>query len=421
MLSKEAHQSDMPNIRDTSAKRKNAVRYAARGVYAEKHEVHVAVGKANAAVSSRPLFPGAFCTIAPDVLTQDAAHCLVMHADGAGSKSAVAYLMYKELGDARVFAGLAQDALVMNIDDMLCVGATGPFLVSNTIGRNAKRIPGDALEAMIDGFGKAAAQLGELGVEVHLNGGETADIGDLTPTVVVDATAVARMARQHVKDNRGIQAGDIIVGLASAGQARYETLPNSGMGSNGLTSARHDLLSKHYFNTYPETCDSSIPKNLRYCGPFRVQDSLPGSPLTIGKALLSPTRSYAPLILPLLAEPSLRVSALIHCTGGGQTKCLRSGQGIHFVKNTPFELPPLFKVLHETSGAAWRELYQVFNMGWRFEVVGEAAILPFLETLGQKWGVRVQQVGVCQKSTQTEHNQLSIHTPTGIENYQLAV
>ena len=405
-------------------RRLGAERYALRGVCTAKHEVHAALNALNALQPNSQLFGGAFCTIAPDVLSASSAHCLVMHADGAGTKSAVAYLMYQETDDASAFAGLAQDALVMNIDDMLCVGARGPFLVSNTIGRHAKRIPAVALEALLGGFASSAAQLNQLGLEVHLSGGETADIGDLTPTLVVDATAIARMPREQVMDSRGIQKGDIIVGLSSAGQATYEAAPNSGIGSNGLTSARHDLLSKYYLKHYPETCDSTTPESLRYCGPFRLNDALEETSLTIGQALLSPTRTYAPLLLPLLAESvqgNARISALVHCTGGGQTKCLRSGEGIHFIKHTPFTPPPLFKALRKASQASWRELYQVFNLGWRFEVIGEPALLPFLQAQGKRFGVAVQQVGVCQKSSQAGYNQLTLRTPDNTDEcYALA-
>jgi phosphoribosylformylglycinamidine cyclo-ligase len=363
------------------------------------------------------LFPGAFCKIVPDHLGGQQTHCLAMHADGAGTKSALAYLWYKETGDAAVFRGIAQDALVMNVDDLLCVGARGPFLVSNTIGRNARLVPGEVIAQLVAGFEQQAAAFAGWGMELVLTGGETADVGDLVRTVIVDSTVTVRMPREEVIDNQGVQPGNVIIGLASDGQASHEPVANSGMGSNGLTSARHDLLRADYGERYPETVEPGMPEELRYSGPFALDDPLPGTALSIGQALLSPTRTYAPLINQLLQGHREHISALVHCTGGGQTKNLRVGRGIHYLKDAPFTPPPLFAAIQQTSGASWREMYQVFNMGHRMEVIGDAALLPVLEDLGRAHGIAVRQVGHCEAATDAEKNQVTVHTPGGPELY----
>jgi phosphoribosylformylglycinamidine cyclo-ligase len=395
-------------------------RYRARGVSAQKEDVHAAVGAADPG-----LFPGAFCKLVPDVLSGDPAGCLAMHADGAGTKSVVAYLAYRESGDVRVFEGIAQDALVMNVDDLLCVGALGPYLYSNTIGRHARRLPGEVLQALLHGFARLEAQYADWGMPLLATGGETADVGDVVATLLLDVTVVTRLRRDAVVANDGVRPGDIVVGLASDGQASYEPRYNSGIGSNGLTSARHDLLSSTYAARYAESFDPETPADLRYSGPFRLEAPVPDTPLTVGQALLSPTRSYAPLIKALLEGHRDQVGALVHCTGGGQTKCLRTGRGLHYVKDTLFEPPPLFRLIRRVSGTDWRELYQVFNMGHRLEVIGRPALLPVLEQIGRQFGVAVKQVGHCEGAAQAvpadappgTGNRLTLHTPGGVESY----
>ncbi len=396
-------------------------RYRGRGVSSQKEDVHAAIGD-----SAPGLFPGAFCKIVPDDLTGEAEWCLAMHADGAGTKSVGAYLAYRETGDPSVFEGIAQDAVVMNVDDLLCVGALGPYVYSNTIGRHARRLPGEVLSAVLRGFARQEAQFADWGLPLLPTGGETADVGDVVATLLLDVTMITRMERNRVIANRDVRPGDVIIGLASDGQAIYESGPNSGIGSNGLTSARHDLLSSHYGETYPETFDPETPEGLRYSGPFRLDDPLEGTASTIGQALLSPTRSHAPLIKALLAESREQLGALVHCTGGGQTKVLRSGRGIHYVKDNPFPPPPLFATLQRVSGTAWREMYQVFNMGHRMEVVGRPSLLPVLEDIGRRFGIAVRQVGHCEEGDTAPPdapngagNRLSIHTPGGVEQYRL--
>lgn len=397
-------------------------RYKARGVSAQKEDVHAAVDKADPG-----LFPGAFCKIVPDALSGDDAYCLAMHADGAGTKSVAAYLYYKETGDLSVFEGIAQDALVMNTDDLLCVGAMGPFVYSNTIGRNARHVPGEVLKAILRGFEKVEALFAQWDMRLELTGGETADVGDVVNTLLLDATMTVRLPRNRVIDNRGVRAGDIIIGLASFGQATYEDAYNSGMGSNGLTSARHDLLGGDYATRYPESYDPGQPEHLRYCGPFTLGDPLPDTPLSIGQAILSPTRTYAPIIKALLENNREQVHALVHCTGGAQTKCLRAGSGIHYVKDNLFQPPPFFRTIREVTQTPWREMYQVFNMGHRMEVIGAATLLPVVQELGRKYGIEARQVGHCEaagedvsdKTSGGPTNRLTLKTPDGEEHYRL--
>ncbi len=389
-------------------------RYQARGVSARKEEVHAAIRG-----SDPGLFPGAFCKLVPDVLTGDPAWCLAMHADGAGTKAALAYLVWRETGDAQVFRGLAQDALVMNVDDLLCVGALGPFVLSNTIGRNARRVPGEVLAELIAGYDEQAQRFTEWGLQVLPTGGETADLGDLVATLVVDATVTSRLRRADVIANDRARPGHLIYGLASFGQTAYEAAYNSGIGCNGLTSARHDLLHRDYAQRYPETCDAQSPAALRYAGPFHVQDALPGTLLTVGQALLSPTRTYAPVLRALLAGHRDQVSALIHCTGGGQTKCLRVGQGLHYVKDALFPLPPLFQTIKDVSGTSWREMYQVFNMGHRFEVIGPPSLQAPLEAICRGFNLEMRVVGHCEAASDPPRNEVTLHTPGGVEHYTL--
>lgn len=388
-------------------------RYRGRGVSPQKEDVHAAVADTDAG-----LFPTAFCHLVPDHLGGDPDFCLAMHADGAGTKSALAYLHYRETGEPSVFRGIAQDAVVMNLDDLLCVGALGPFLLSNTIGRNARLVPAEVLRELLAGFAGQVRTFAAWGIELTPTGGETADVGDLVRTLIVDATVAVRIARNEVIANDRVRPGDLIFGLASDGQATYETEYNSGIGSNGLTSARHDLLAAEYGGRYPETVEPGMPAELRYGGPHHLDDPLAGTPLTVGQALLSPTRSYAPFIRDLLTAHRDKISALIHCTGGGQTKALRVGRGIHYVKDALFDPPPLFEAVRQASGASWRELYQVFNMGHRMEVVGPPELGPIIEELGARYQIAARRVGHCQASPDPASNQVTLHTPGGVESYQ---
>lgn len=344
-------------------------RYAARGVSASKGEVHAVVDKLD-----RGLFPVAFCKITEDFLTGNPELCNVTHSDGSGTKSLLAYLWWKETGDASVFRGIAQDSIVMNIDDLLCVGATNRILLSSTINRNARNIPGEVLGHLIQGTEDFLATLRDYGFDIRSGGGETADVGDLTKTLTVDSTATAVLRRDAVVDAARIRPGLAIVGIASGGFCAYEEGENSGIGSNGLTSARHELLAKHYADKYPETYDAATPRDLVYCGPFRMTDKLEGSTLTVGRALLSPTRTYAPFVLRLLKELGVgRVPGLIHCSGGAQTKCKRFGTRVHFIKDNLFPAPPIFAAIAKASGTDAHEMHKVYNMGHRLEVYVDPA------------------------------------------------
>lgn len=379
-------------------------RYAARGVSSTKAEVHATVDHLE-----RGLFPRAFCKITEDYLTGDPNKCNIIHADGSGTKSNVAYLHYRETGDSCVFRGIAQDSVVMNIDDLLCVGATERILLSNTVNRNARNFPGEALAQLILGTEAFLNTLRGYGITINSGGGETADVGDLTGTVTVDSCAVAMMDKTAVITGNDIKPGLAILGIASAGQAIYEDMENSGIGSNGLTSARHDLLSPYYRKKYPETYDSGTPKNLVYCGPYKLDDPLPDSPLTVGQALLSPTRTYAPIITKLLQAYPGKIKGLIHCSGGGQTKCLRFGQNVHFVKNNLLPIPPIFKAIQKASGTSWKEMYQVYNMGHRMEVYCSASMVPKMLNTIREFGVDAEQIGYTENSTQADKsNHLSL-------------
>ena len=338
-------------------------RYQARGVSSDKTEVHKVVDKLD-----HGLFANAFCKITEDFLTGNPEHCNVIHADGSGTKSIIGYLSYKETGDASVFQGISQDSIVMNLDDLLCVGVNGRILLSNTVNRNALNCPGDVVANLISGSEKFLAQLRGHGVKIYSGGGETADVGDLTGTLVVDSCAVTVMKKKDVITGELIRPGLVIVGLSSTGQASYEDTVNSGIGSNGLTSARHELLSHYYAENYPESFDTNVDKSLMYCGPYKLEDKLPGSNLTVGQALLSPTRTYAPVIYSLLEQYPDLIQGLVHCSGGGQTKCLKFGRNIHFIKDNLFSTPAIFKTIQKVSGTAWKEMYKVFNMGHRMEV-----------------------------------------------------
>ena len=379
-------------------------RYAARGVSATKTEVHAAVDQLD-----RGLYPGAFCKIIPDHLSGDPDRCCVIHADGSGTKSTLAYLHWRETGDATAFRGISQDSIVMNIDDLLCVGVTGNIIISSTINRNARNIPGDVLAQLIQSNEAVLENLRSHGFSIHSGGGETADVGDLTPTCTVDSCAVATLPRKQVIDGSQILPGLAIVGLASNGQATYETFENSGIGSNGLTSARHDMLCSYYREKYPETCDSGTDPSLLYCGKYKLEDPLPGSRLTVGEALRSPTRTYAPVVVALLQAMPEAVRGLIHCSGGGQTKCLRFGQKVHHVKDNLFAPPPIFAAIQEASGTTDHEMHQVYNMGHRLEVYCPPEQAQAVIELASTFGIPAQTIGRTEPSQHKDgQNHVSI-------------
>lgn len=364
-------------------------RYAQRGVSAGKEDVHNAIKNVD-----KGLFPKAFCKIVPDALTGDEDYCLVMHADGAGTKSALAYMYWKETGDISVWKGIAQDALIMNIDDLLCVGATDHIMLSSTIGRNKNVIPGEVISAIINGSEELLAELKSYGVTIHSTGGETADVGDLVRTIIVDSTVTARMKRSDVIDNANIRSGDVIVGLSSSGQATYEKEYNGGMGSNGLTSARHDVFDKYLAQKYPESFDAAVPEDLVYSGSKKLTDAVTGSPLDAGKLVLSPTRTYAPIIKDILSKyNSDSIHGMVHCSGGAQTKILHFVEDLHIIKDNLFETPPLFKLIQEESGTDWKEMYQVFNMGHRMEIYCPQEVAQELIKISTSYNVDAQIVG----------------------------
>lgn len=386
-------------------------RYAKRGVSAEKEDVHNAIKN-----TDKGLFPKAFCKITPDYLTGSDKHCLVMHADGAGTKSSLAYAYWKKTGDLSVWKGIAQDALVMNLDDLLCVGATDNILLSSTIGRNKNLVPGEVISAIINGTEELLEELRSFGVNIHSTGGETADVGDLVRTIIVDSTVTARMERKNVIDNANIQAGDVIVGLASFGQASYEKEYNGGMGSNGLTSARHDVFGKYLAEKYPESFDGDIPADLVYSGSKKLTDSVDGSPLDAGKLVLSPTRTYAPIIKKILSKyNSKEIHGMVHCSGGGQTKILHFIDKLHVVKDNLFELPPLFKLIQGESGTEWKEMYKVFNMGHRMEMYISPEIAENLIQISKSFGVDAQIIGHVEAS---EQKKLTIKSTFGSFQYE---
>ena len=365
----------------------NSDRYAGRGVSAQKEDVHNAIKHID-----KGLFPQAFCKIVPDHLTGDQDYCLVMHADGAGTKSSLAYMYWKETGDISVWKGIAQDALIMNIDDLLCVGATENIMLSSTIGRNKGLIPGEVLSAIIGGTEELLEEYRKFGIDIKSTGGETADVGDLVRTIIVDSTVVARLKRSDVVDNANIKAGNVIVGLASFGQATYESEYNGGMGSNGLTSARHDVFGKELALKYPESFDPAVPDNLVYTG-AKSLTGITDTVLDAGKLVLSPTRTYAPIIKQILDRYKGRIDGMVHCSGGAQTKILHFlGKG-HVVKDNLFPIPPLFKMIQEQSGTSWKEMYQVFNMGHRMELYVHPSIAQEIIAISESFGVAAQIVG----------------------------
>ncbi len=385
-------------------------RYAQRGVSASKEEVHNAIKNID-----KGLFPKAFCKIVPDYLTGDDEHCIVMHADGAGTKSSLAYMYWKETGDISVWKGIAQDALIMNIDDLLCVGATKNILLSSTIGRNKNLISGDVIAEIINGTEELLAELRKFGVQIHSTGGETADVGDLVKTIIVDSTVTARMKRKDVIDNANIQEGDVIVGLASFGKATYETEYNGGMGSNGLTSARHDVFAHYLAEKYPESFDGATPKDLVYSGNKKLTDTVENTPLDAGKLVLSPTRTYAPIIQKILSKyNSENIHGMVHCSGGAQTKILHFIDDKHIIKDNLFEVPPLFKLIQEQSKTDWKEMYQVFNCGHRMELYASPAVAEDIIAISKSFNVDAQIIGRVEAS---ETKKLTIKSPYGIFEY----
>ncbi len=372
----------------------NSKRYAQRGVSASKEDVHNAIKNID-----KGLFPKAFCKIVPDYLTGSDDHCLIMHADGAGTKSSLAYMYWKETNDLSVWKGIAQDALIMNVDDLLCVGATDNIMLSSTIGRNKNLISGEVISAIINGTEELIADLRQHGVTIHSTGGETADVGDLVRTIIVDSTVTARMRRDKVIDNANIKPGDVVVGLASFGQASYETEYNGGMGSNGLTSARHDVFSKYLAEKYPESFDASVPEALVYSGNTKLTDSVPNAPLDAGKLVLSPTRTYAPIIKKVLEQYSAKeIHGMVHCSGGAQTKILHFVEELHVIKDNLFPIPPLFKLIQEQSSTDWKEMYQVFNCGHRMELYVDEGVAQNIISISKSFGVDAQIIGRVEKA-----------------------
>tara|TARA_B100001057_G_scaffold500795_1_gene617872 strand:+ start:2437 stop:3603 length:1167 start_codon:yes stop_codon:yes gene_type:complete len=384
-------------------------RYNLRGVSSQKEDVHNAIKNID-----KGLFPKAFCKVTPDFLTGSEAHCLVMHADGAGTKSSLAYAYWKETGDLSVWKGIAQDALIMNIDDLLCVGVTNDILLSSTIGRNKNKIPAQVLAAIINGTEEVLANLAQLGVKIHSTGGETADVGDLVKTIIVDSTVIARIKRSEVIDNANIQAGDVIVGLASFGQATYEDQYNGGMGSNGLTSARHDVFSAALKEKYPETFDNDLPNDLIYSGSKKLTDPT-DTPLDVGQLVLSPTRTYAPVIKKILDTLDRKmIHGMVHCSGGAQTKILHFIDQLHVIKDNLFEFPPLFEMIQKESGTSWKEMYEVFNMGHRMEIYLPESLAHKVIDIAESFNIEARIVGRVEVSTEKK---LTIQSQEGIFHY----
>ena len=383
-------------------------RYQLRGVSAEKEDIHNAIKNLD-----KGLYPNAFCKIIPDILGNNEEYCNIMHADGAGTKSSLAYLYWKETGDLSVWSGIAQDAIVMNTDDLLCIGATDNMLLSSTIGRNKNLIPGEVISAIINGTEEFLAKLRSLGVGIYLTGGETADVGDLVRTVIVDSTVTARMRRDEVIENN-IQPGDVIVGFASSGKASYEDNYNGGMGSNGLTSARHDVLGHYLAEKYEESYDHSIPEDLIYSGPHTLTEPTEIEGVDVGKLILSPTRTYLPMMVPILDEFRKQINGIIHCSGGAQTKVLHFVDKLHIIKDNMFELPPLFRMIQESSGTDWKEMYKVFNMGHRLEIYTNERAAEEMIQIAKDFNIEAQIVGHVEAS---EKKQLTIKSEFGVFEY----
>ena len=384
-------------------------RYMQRGVSAAKEDVHKAISKLD-----KGLFPQAFCKISPDILGGDEAFCNIMHADGAGTKSSLAYLYWKETGDLSVWRGIAQDAVVMNTDDLICVGATDQMLLSSTIGRNKNLIPGEVIAEIINGTEEVLEMLRDNGIGIHSTGGETADVGDLVRTIIVDSTVIARMKRSDVISNGNIQAGDVIIGLASDGQATYESRYNGGMGSNGLTSARHDVLNNYLAERYPESFDPQVPRDLVYSGSKNLLEPVAGTPLNVGQLILSPTRTYAPVVKALLSELRGHIHGMVHCSGGAQTKVLHFVDKVHVIKDNLFEMPVLFEMIQKESGTDFKEMYQVFNMGHRLEIYINPKYADQIIAIANSFGIPAQIVGRVEVS---EAKKLTIQSKYGTFHY----
>ncbi len=384
-------------------------RYMQRGVSASKEDVHQAISKLD-----KGLFPKAFCKVVEDTLGNNPDYCNIMHADGAGTKSSLAYLYWKETGDLSVWKGIAQDAVIMNTDDLLCVGAINNILVSSTIGRNKNLIPGEVISAIIEGTEEVLQMLRDNGVNAVLTGGETADVGDLVRTVIVDSTVTCRMRRDEVISNDKIQAGDVIVGLASYGQANYESFYNGGMGSNGLTSARHDVFNKVLKTNYPESYDPAVPEELIYSGKYNLTDAAPGSPVNIGKLVLSPTRTYAPIMVDVLNYMRPNIHGVVHCSGGAQTKVLHFVDNVHVIKDNLFDTPPLFRIIQEESGTDWKEMYKVFNMGHRMEIYLDERYAEEIIDIAESYGVEAQVIG---RVEPYDGRKVTIHSAHGSFEY----
>lgn len=390
-------------------------RYSQRGVSASKEDVHNAIKNID-----KGLFPKAFCKIVPDYLTGDNDYCLIMHADGAGTKSSLAYMYWKETGDISVWKGIAQDALIMNIDDLLCVGAVDNIMLSSTIGRNKNLVPGEVISAIINGTEELIEELKNFGVTIHSTGGETADVGDLVRTIIVDSTVTARIKRTDVIDNANIRPGDVIVGLASFGKASYEKGYNGGMGSNGLTSARHDVFDNYLARKYPESFDASVPSDLVYSGKTKLTDTVEGSPIDAGKLVLSPTRTYAPIIKKILEKYTPEdIHGMVHCSGGAQTKVLHFVDNVHVIKDNLFPVPPLFRLIQEQSGTDWKEMYQVFNCGHRMELYVPESIAEDIIAISRSFNVDAQIVGRVSHPTPEEGlgKKLTIESEYGTFTY----
>ena len=384
-------------------------KYEKRGVSSSKEDVHSAIKNID-----KGLYPKAFCKIVPDMLGGDSEFCNIMHADGAGTKSALAYIYWKETGDMSVWKGIAQDAIVMNTDDLLCVGAYENILLSSTIGRNRNLIPGEVISAIINGTEEVLEEMRQMGVGIRSTGGETADLGDLVRTIVVDSTVAARMRRADVISNQNIKAGDVIVGLASFGKTTWEKEYNSGIGSNGLTSARHDVFGNYLASRYPESFDTGLPQDLVYSGSLRLTDIIPGPGITAGKLVLSPTRTYAPVLIKMLAELRKHIHGMIHCSGGGQTKIMHFVDGLNIVKNNMFQVPPLFRIIHEQSGSPWSDMYRVFNMGHRFELYTGEKYAEAIIRIASGFDLEAKIIGYCEKS---EMKKLTIISEFGTFEY----
>ena len=384
-------------------------RYAQRGVSASKEDVHNAIKNVD-----KGLFPQAFCKIVPDYLTGDKDYCLVMHADGAGTKSSLAYMYWKETGDLSVWKGIAQDALIMNIDDLLCVGSVDNIMLSSTIGRNKSVINGEVLSEIINGTEEIIKDLKQYGIGIYSTGGETADVGDLVRTIIVDSTVTARIKRSDIIDNSNIDDGNVIIGLSSSGQSTYENEYNGGMGSNGLTSARHDVFDKYLAKKYPESFDQSIPSELIYSGKIKLDQKIKGSPLDAGKLVLSPTRTYAPIIKKILDKYRSQINGMVHCSGGAQTKVLHFVNNVHVIKDNMFELPPLFKLIQEESATDWKEMYKVFNMGHRMELYVPEEIAADIIAISKSFSVDAQIIGRVESH---EGKKLTINSEFGTYTY----